>query len=227
MALELWGIHSSFFFRFPVRLSGFFVLALELVSLAILILYTRNGERKKQRIQKPNRSLFYIVLIFSVLVPQFLVVHLPAGIPDGSVDVPVELIFSILGAGPWMLAAGFCGVREAVLAGFLSGLVRGGWGTASILTPFNMALQAGAAALLLRQNYREWPAQLARHPFVAGMASAVLYGLLRGMEIFSQIGGGAFDALNTTLSYMILVFVAVPVQLCAVPSLPALSSVRG
>jgi len=211
MEFELWGFHSSFFLGFPIRFSGFLLLGLDLIAIVILILFSRKVDRK--RLTHRTRStqfLLFIVLIFSALVPQILIIRLQSGsIAEKAVLTRVpELMFSILGAVPWMLAAGIFGVREAVLTGFLSGIVRGGWGTASILTPLNMAFQAGLAAVLIRQNYREWPGQVLRHPFMAGTAAAAGYTVLRCVEIFSQTSGEVFDVLNAVISYSPVVLVA-------------------
>ncbi|MBN1264508.1 MAG: HAMP domain-containing protein [Anaerolineales bacterium] len=212
MEFELWGIQNPFFYRFPVRLSGIILLVLELAGLVLLLLRSRNDRKELPPDQKHQfRWLFFIVLIFGAIAPELFLVRLTAGgsavLSEAGLQIPVP-VFSLLGALPWMLAAGFFGVPEAVLIGFLSGLVRGGWETASILTPFSMAVQSGFAAVLFRQNYREWPGQILRHPFIAGMLAAAGYTLLRCTEIFSLTPGDAYDALNYALSFGLSVLVA-------------------
>ncbi len=211
MEFELWGLHSSLFFGFPIRFSGFFLFGLDLIAIIFLFLFSRKaGRRFSSQRTRLTQFLLLIVLIFSALVPQIFIIRLQSGsyAETGDLTRVPELMFSILGAVPWMLAGGLFGIREAVLAGFLSGIVRGGWGTASILTPMNMAVQAGIAAVLIRQDYREWPGQMLRHPFIAGTAAAAAYTVLRCIEIFSQTSGEFFDVLNTVISYSPVVLVA-------------------
>lgn len=212
MEFELWGIHNSFFLRFPVRLSGIVLLVMEIAGLLyILLRFRRSKKELPSASENQHRWLYFIVLIFCLVAPELFLVRLPVGGDAASAEAVLQHSlpsFSLIGALPWMLAAGFFGVPQAALAGFLSGVARGGWETASILTPFSMALQASIAAILIRQNFREWPGQILRHPFIAGIISAASFTVLRCTEIFSHTPGDPYDALNFALSFGIPVLVA-------------------
>lgn len=212
MTFEAWGFHGLFFLAPPNRAAGYALLALSAVFLAILLFssWDRRGrvltEAHARQADRSERWEWFLALILlAPVLSQVLLfrIPLPAGI--ASLGLPKELagpVFSLLGAIPWMLAAGYLGVWQAVLIGGAAGLARAGWESHSLITPFLMALEAGIVAALVRQNFREWIGRLGRQPLVAAMLGGLAFGILRSLEVYASSPGTVYDGLDFTLIQM-------------------------
>ncbi len=111
MTLELWGFSGSPSIGMPLRPSGYFLLLGE-IALLLAFLFIRQDWAKIRRqvegwIREPS---FLLLLLSAPLAAQLFMIRLPApsmlvipGVPQG-VEGPA---FSIFGAFPWLLAAGF------------------------------------------------------------------------------------------------------------------------
>ncbi len=157
MGFDVWGFDSNFSFGLPLRSSGYILGFLAIAALLIL------GRQARKEIPRgvPRFSGRRVILLAAFAISALLAsglfwVHLPT---EGSLVVPglpsepIGPVIAILGALPWLLAAGFLGTWEAMLVGFLAGLARGGLQTHSLLTPLHCALQAGIVSWLLRRDY--------------------------------------------------------------------------
>lgn len=204
MNLELWGIKGIFYIGLPHRLSGYLLLGLDVIILFVLLFIDLRKYKldKSFRSDRKNRH-FALLLFLAPIAAVTLLVQLvpPANIATPGIPIqPTGLVFSILGAIPWMMAAGLLGGWQAIVVALIGGLAWGGWQTHSLLTPMNMALQAGFVSWLLRQDYDEWPGRIMRHPLVAGVAGGLLFGLLNVVGLFAYTGGEFYDALSFSLS---------------------------
>lgn len=204
MDFSVWDFHDAFSLGIPVRWSGYLFGALTLVALLALIYQGRKETPQgKSRFQGNRLTLFVILIALTPLVSGFLWVGLPTRTSLVVPGLPSETggpTIALLGALPWMLAAGFLGTWEAMAVGFVAGLVRGGFHTHSLLTPLHMALQAGLVSWLLRMEYKEWMGKAARDPLFSGLVGGISYGLLRSLENFAYSGGTAFDGLDYSLA---------------------------
>jgi len=204
MTIELGGFQGLFFLGLPLRLSGTVLLVLDLLLLLGLVLAGRRGRPSAARLARSWGAATFLIL--AVAAPVLSQVFLIRATGVGAAPVPglpAEMrgpAASLFGALPWMLAGGLLGVPQAALVGLLAGLARGGWETFSLLTPLNTALVAAVVARMLRQNFREWPGRLARHPLGSGLAAGLLLGPLRWMELFAHTPGTTYDAFGSTLS---------------------------
>lgn len=196
MAIELWGLEGAFQLGLPPRLSGLAAFGLYLVLLALLAV--RGIERwTRQRTSFPWGT-FLILLAVAPLAAQVILIRLP-GLPEGAPGTAGPS-FSLFGALPWVLAAGLVGETPALLVGLAAGLARGGWETQSILTPLQVGLAAAAFGWMIRSDYSEWPARLARHPVIAGLISGCLLAVLRSVELYGYSGGTFYDGLDHVLT---------------------------
>ncbi len=204
MEISIWGLQGTFSLGLPLRWSGYLFGSLAILAL-IALGYQGRKEIPQGRIRFQGFRLILLValLILAPVVGGILWLQIPAesslvvpGLPSGSGGP----IIAVLGALPWMLAAGFLGTWEAMAVGFIAGLMRGGFQTNSLLTPLHMTLQAGLVAWLLRREYKEWLGNAARSPFFSGLVGGTIYGLLRSIENFTYSGGNSFDGLDFTLA---------------------------
>lgn len=216
MNFEFWGLGEAFGFSLPVRVIGY--LAIPLVALATWLLTQRDRGKdlNRRRVRGRQQSGSLVALLLSAPFAVGLVtIHLggPSGSAAPGIPIgPTTPTISALSGLPWMLAAGFIGGWQAAVVGFAVGLVRAGWQTHSLLTPFGLALEAAIFAWLVRLDYSEWPGKLARHPLAAGILSGVLFGALRGVEYFSSSAGTLYDGLDYALSHLGLAMLASVVE---------------
>lgn len=212
MTFEVWGFQGPFFLALPVRAAGYALLALVLVCLVVLLYvsWDRRGrvltERRSDPADRTQRWEWLLVLVLMAPVASEVVVF-RIGLPPGiaSLGLPKELagpVFSLLGAIPWMLAAGYLGIWQAMLVGFASGLARAGWESQSLITPLIVALEAGVVASMIRQDFREWIGRLGRQPLAAGLVGGLVFGVLRCMDAYAYSPGGVYDGLDFTLIQM-------------------------
>lgn len=197
MAIELWGLEGAFHLGLPPRLAGLAAFGLSLVLLALLVLRAV-GRRRLQRASFPW-GIFLILLAVAPLAAQVIVIRLP-GLPGAALDA-AGASFSLFGALPWVLAAGLVGEMPALLVGLAAGLARGGWETHSVLTPLQVGLAALVFAWMIRCDYSEWPARLARHPAIAGLIAGCLLAVLRAAELYGYSSGSFYDGLDHVLTH--------------------------
>ncbi len=209
MTISLWGIQGAFSLGLPIRPTGYALIFVCLVGLALVLIDARAFPEHDLKI-KPKSPLtraaetewLLVLLLVAPVAAEALLVHLRLPSGGTALGLPKELVgpaFGLLAALPWMLAAGYLGIWQAVLVGLAAGLARGGWETQSLTTPLMMALAAGLTAWLMRQNFREAIARLARQPLAAGVLGGVALGLLRVVEVFASSPGGVYDGLDFAL----------------------------
>lgn len=174
MEFDLWGFTASPFFNAPAGLHGYAILA---VCLAGVLLWLALSLPSFARLQAWQWLALAGLLAAGVVLAQVFILRIPANIlpPPG---LPAEsrrpglALFVLL---PSFLAGGWLGVGPALLVGAATGWSRAAWETYSYLTPIEYALVAGVVAWCVRQDYRDWPARLLRHPAFTGL---VVGGLL-------------------------------------------------
>jgi PAS domain S-box-containing protein len=215
MSFEFWGLGQAFGVSLPVRSAGY--IAILLMALATWLLTRReqglnhNARRTRGRVQ--SGPLIALLLSAPFAVGLFSIqLGAPQGAAPGIPMGPTTATVSAVSGLPWMLTAGLIGGWQAAIVGFAVGLVRAGWQTHSILTPFAVALGAAVFAWLVRLDFMEWPGKLARHPLAAGIMTGVLLGGLRGLEFFSSSRGTVYDGLDYALSNLGLAVLATVVE---------------
>ncbi|HEY71413.1 MAG TPA: HAMP domain-containing protein [Anaerolineae bacterium] len=204
MEIFIWGLQGAFSLGLPLRWSGYLFGSLSIIALIALIHQgSKEAPHGRARFQGYRLILLVALLLLAPVVSGILWLRVPAesslvvpGLPIGTGGP----IIAVLGALPWMLAAGLLGTWEAMAVGFVVGLMRGGFQTHSLLTPLHMTLQAGLVAWLLRREYKEWLGKAARSPFFSGLVGGTTYGLLRSIENFTYSGGSPFDGLDFALA---------------------------
>ncbi len=201
MRFEGWGSPQGFYLGFPLRLSGYLLLAGYLAFTLLVLLRSRN--RKATRASPGAQGLTLLLMLVAPLAALSFLIRLPGTAvlaAPGQPLVPDGPAFSIFGAVPWLLAGGYLGVFPAILVALIGGLARGGWGTLHLMTPASAMAQAALAAWLLRRDYREWPGRLARRPVFSALVVGLMFGFLGGIEEFSYSGSDFYAALDFSLS---------------------------
>lgn len=204
MSVELWGMESPFYLGLPLRLSG--LLALAALSFALLTVFWLGGRRGAAEEGRGSSARFAVLAGLTVFAPfaaQLFLIRLPSAAELAAPGVPLlqgGTAFSILGDLPWMLAAGWVGVRPAIVVGLASGVARAGWETGSALTAVGIALQAGLVAAALRNPYGGWTARGLRQPLLAAWFGAILAGCLGAGEFYFGSSGSLYDGLAYALS---------------------------
>jgi two-component system phosphate regulon sensor histidine kinase PhoR len=219
MGFEFWGLGQAFGISLPVRGVGYLGILLMGLAAWLLTRRERGVNRNGRRIGgRPQSGPLIALLVSAPFAVGLITIQLGGpqgttapGIPMG----PSPATISVFSGLPWMLAAGLIGGWQAAIVGFVIGLVRAGWQTHSVLTPFGMALAAAAFARLVRLDFLEWPGKLARHPLAAGIVTGVFLGGLRGLEYFSSSAGTVYDGLDYALSNLGLAVLASVVE-CAI-----------
>lgn len=217
MRVELWGLGGGPNFQIPLRWSGIVLLAVEgIVILSLILFYYRRLNWRVRISGRWHWPILLFLLIISPIASEALLVRLPLPemvvIPGVSLE-PKSPAFSVFGALPWMLAAGLLGQWQAVLVAFVGGLVRGGWETFRILTPFHIVLQAALVAWLLRRDYAEWAGRAVRNPIVAGLIGGFVLGLLQTVEHFEYSGGSLYDGLDYALTLVNPTIIAATIEI--------------
>ncbi|HEX9795657.1 MAG TPA: ATP-binding protein [Anaerolineales bacterium] len=204
MTIELWAIDSAFLLAAPLRSAGYLQLALMVIWLLSLIVPPLVRRANGRSTNEAGETGLLLALVFVAPLAELLLIgHIPGSMAlPGVPRAPISPAFSLLGALPWMAAAGLMGAPQAALVAFAGGLARGGWITGSLMTPVSMALQAALAASLLVIPYRESAARLFRRPLGAGIIAGLLFGVLRAGELFAHTGGSLYDGLNFTLTLL-------------------------
>lgn len=204
MDLALWGFTDGLALSLPQRPSGLLVLVLEIVLLGLLWAAARPTWMLQRSAHSRRRWIRLGLLAAAApLAAGLLLVRLrpsEALLMPGSVQAGPAAAFSLAGALPWMLAAGWFGPAEAALIGLLGGLARGGGETFRILTPLHWALAAGLFAWLVRRDYSGWLGQAARQPWAAALAAGLALALGSCFEVYAHAGGSAYDAVGVALA---------------------------
>ena len=205
MSIAGWGLESSFYLGLPVREAGYLLLGFYLLIIGLSV------RRPAIRLPRELGRLFFVP---AVLVLAALALSGAFTVRLSTEVVAPELLqpaagpsFPLLGATPWMIAAGFAGDFPAALLGLFGGLVRGGWGTQRLLTPFGIAAEAALFSWLIRRPYSEWPGRMARRPLPSALATGLIFGLLRSAEDFVYAPGdflGALDQSTASLGPTVL-----------------------
>lgn len=193
MDVATWGFGAPFYLGLPVREVGY-LLAAAYLLLAYLAL--RSLSTSLASIRPIQIGLLVAV---SAFLGGVLLVSLPleAELLDPARPLAAGApAFALLGAVPWMLAAGFAGPLTALAAALAGGLVQGGFNTQQLLTPLAAVAQAAAFCWLIRRPYREWPGSLLRHPLASALAVGVVFGLLRTAQEFAYAGGDLFAGVD-------------------------------
>jgi signal transduction histidine kinase/HAMP domain-containing protein len=198
MTLQFFGLSSEFSLGLPLRSGGLLLLALG--GLGLIWAWARAARDPQRRFPLlagwPLPSVLWILAPLSALI---LIVTVPAPDALATPGLPLQArgaSFPLFAGVPWMLAAGWLGGAQAILAAALGGFVRAGWNTHSLLTPVSAGLQALLAAWLLRRDYPDALGRAARQPIVAAMVSGVAFGALRCLELYLYSGGGLYDGLE-------------------------------
>ncbi|MGH2621465.1 MAG: ATP-binding protein [Anaerolineales bacterium] len=196
MSIAGWGLESSFYLGLPFREAGYLLLGFYLLILGLCV--------RKPAIRLPRQLgrllLFPAGLLLAALVLSgAFTVRLSTDIAAPEPLQPgAGPSFPLFGATPWMIAAGFVGDLPAALLGLTGGLVRGGWGTQRLLTPFGIAAEAALFSWLIRRPYSEWPGRMARRPLPSALATGLIFGLLRSAQDFVYAPGDFLGALDQT-----------------------------
>ena len=206
MLFDLWGFDASLALGLPVRSSGYVWFAVAgLLTLTLVV----QDLIQRTRAASPGGGrplLFGFLLLIAPLASQTLVFRLSAvsGLPlPGESGAAPPALFSVLGALPWLLAGGAAGVTEAALLGLVTGFVRAGFTTHSLLTPVYTALVAALVARVLRQNYVEWSGRAMRSPLLTSLPAGVLLAILSSVERAFYAGGSGYDALEYGISWLL------------------------
>lgn len=206
MTLEFWGFQGGPSLRLPLHTAGYLLLVFELLLGAGLIWFNGGVRRIRPRLLWIFRQpAFILLLIAAPLASRLFIIGFPAPpalVPPGVPATVIGPSFALLGAIPWILAAGMFGELPAMIIAFAGGVAIAAWGTHSLLTPLHYVIQAGVIAWLMRQNYAELPARAARVPLVSSIAGGLIYGFLRTFERYAYSGGGFYDGLDFAFSLM-------------------------
>jgi signal transduction histidine kinase len=189
----------------PLRPVGYLLLAAYL-ALVVLVLLRRRPVQEapaSEAAGRPSRTLLVLLLLAAPLAALTLRLQLEAPsalAPPGQPLPPAGPTASVLGALPWMLAAGFLGEWQAGLVALAGGLTSGGWGTYQLLTPFQAVAQGVVVAWLMRRQYRDWTGRLARRPLISACLTGVVFGALKAAGDYAYSGGDTLVAMDYALS---------------------------
>jgi two-component system phosphate regulon sensor histidine kinase PhoR len=206
MVFELTGFGDGFSLSLPVKPSGLLLLAIYIVGLSLYAFttYRKPGERESL-LSVLRLPVFLLLIVLAPFAAEFFIVRLTftgaiatPGVPQG-VEGPG---FALLGAMPWLLAAGMFGAWPAMIVAFFGGLSRAGFESHSLLTVFHVVIEAALVAWLLRRKYVEWPGRVFRNPLFAGLIGGVVFGLLSGVELYVYTAGSFLEGLDFTLSLL-------------------------
>ncbi|MEJ2608263.1 MAG: hypothetical protein P8Z41_16570, partial [Anaerolineales bacterium] len=216
MSVDWWGFDQSLKFNFPSSLLGYLAGG---TALALLIVFYIRSPSHVPATSKKIKERFWARLPFLLVVAPILsltfLLHFHVPGTETLAFVPQELrgpFVAIFGAIPWLFAGGVLGIRDAIIVGVVAGVARGGFETYSVLTPIFMGLQAGIAAWLMRRDDGGLQGRLFRSPFISGLASGVVYALLRGIGIFTTSQGDLYRRIDITLSLLGLTALAAIIE---------------
>jgi PAS domain S-box-containing protein len=192
-----WGFQATFYLALPAREAGYFLLVLYVLICALTL---RRPAVRLPRDWARSLGVAAGLAVATVLASGLFTIELTSSVAPSSLSGGGSASFPLLGALPWMSAAGFLGDLPAAALGLLAGVVRGGWGTQRLLTPFGLAAQAAVFGWLIRRPYAEWPGRLARRPLPSALATGALFGVLRTIEEFAYLPGDPLAAVDRTMA---------------------------
>lgn len=216
MILRLWDWTSPISANLPDDPIGVALLAIGLLLLLILNVLHSWAFRARPFAGLLARPVLFTGLLLAGLASTgLLVVHwnFPSGglatqISDPTFPPTVRLLSAL----PWLLAAGLLGTWEASLIGLATGTVLTVFAGESWAVATGTALQAASAAILIRQNFRELPAQIMRIPVAAALLSAVVFTSWRAFALFLESQAPAFTAFDIVVSWTPAVFLSAGVE---------------
>src|SRR5574341_1858518 len=173
MSFEFSGFDGTPFLGLPPGLFGYALIGIYALSLLTVLAFQWPTYRQLTGL----RWLGFIGLtVLGAALAQLFILHFPANIlpPPGVPTEPQRPGFALFALVPAFLAGGWLGVGPALVVGFVTGLTRGLWETYSLVTPFDYAILAGAAAWCMQQDYRGWPSAILRHPAISGLLVGLL-----------------------------------------------------
>lgn len=204
MQLEGLDITAGFALGLPVRAVGYLLLAAYAAIFLLAVMRLGMGRRPAtEGVPGASRLLLVLLMLAAPVAALAMRLQLPAPAalpPPGQPLPPSGPTASILGALPWLLAAGFLGVWQAALVALVGGLAAGGWATHQLLTPLHIATQGLLVAWLIRGRFREWPGGWLRRPLIAACVGGALLGPLRALADYAYTGGDALVAMDYALS---------------------------
>jgi two-component system phosphate regulon sensor histidine kinase PhoR len=157
MTIDWIGFNSFVGMTFRLPLAGYLIAGLYgLGSIWLLV-------RRRQDFTRMNGAVLIGTILTAPLAAECAVLHLP----NGTTLHPLLYL-------PPLVAATWLGVGPAVVIGALEGLTVALFVTGRLTQPFEMALVAGAIALLLNQSYRGRIGNSLRQPAVAALLVALL-----------------------------------------------------
>ncbi|HET7011405.1 MAG TPA: ATP-binding protein [Anaerolineales bacterium] len=196
MTLQFAGLSTEFSLGLPLRSGGLILFALGGIGLFYLWLSSARDSSRRPAAAGWGLPILFLAGVGASL---FLIVTIPAPGALATPGLPLQArgaSFPLLGSIPWMLAAGWLGAPMASLVAAIGGLARAGWITHSLLTPVSAGLQAALAAWLLRRDYPDAIGRAARQPLLAVLASGLVFGAMRCLELYLYSGGGLYDGLE-------------------------------
>jgi PAS domain S-box-containing protein len=210
MSFELLGFSNLAYFDLPAGLFGYVLLGVYGLGILIWLVATLASFRQLDGL----KWLALVgLLILGAALAQLFVLRFPAEIlpPPGVPVEPQRPALALFILIPAFIAGGWLGAGPALLVGLGSGFAYAAWETHSYITPFEVALLAGAVAWCVRQNYRGWPARLLRHPAIVGLVVGLLAWPLLYLSYFaySQTTGlSGWDYVHSLVLAAAPVFVA-------------------
>ena len=198
MTLQFSGLSSEFSLGLPLRSGGLVLFAIG--GIWLFYLWVSAGRDPSRRAPLVlGWPLPGALLIAAPIVSLLFVVTIPAPGALATPGLPLQArgaSFPLLAGVPWILAAGWLGGPAAALVSALGGIARAGWITHSLLTPVSAGAQAALTAWLLRRDYPDALGRAARQPLFAALASGLIFGGLRCLELYLYSGGGLYDGLE-------------------------------
>lgn len=205
MNIDLWAYNGGFQLGLPLRPAGYVLIALSLPALFWTLRSSLRGGSFFMLEGSERPWIIWVALgLVAPLAAGLLWVRwrVPGVASPGLQAQPGMPLLVFFGALPWMLAAGGLGLGEATLVGLAVGVVRAGWGTHSLLTPFSVAFEAFIVAWLLRRDYDDWFGASLRNPILSGLAGAAIFALFRSLDRLIYSSGTLYDGLDYSLTLL-------------------------
>jgi len=152
------------------------------------------------RLRRSQWFGFSVLLFFTFITSVFMGVSISLGSPlplPGSNEILPLPVLMLLGAVPWMLAAGTLGTLPAVILAAISGALQAYLGNHN---PYFIVETIGLAygfSLAIRQRYRTRVFRIIRHPLVVGFLLTALLILLTPLALILMAPGRLFRGLIT------------------------------
>lgn len=203
MSFDFWGYGGKFLLRMPTQPIGYVLLGLYILGIIVLLIHFRKRTRYRNSISNPSPRNFLLILLFTApLANAIFHISFPVvGYPSEDILISsVQPTWIFFGAVPWMVVGGFLGGWQAMLVGFVGGIVRAAWSTNDILTPLHITLQAGFVIWLIETNYDDRIGNALRQPIISSVLGGGILGIFSTAEILAY---GDWD-LYAGLSFALL-----------------------